>query len=238
MAEAEALALAARIGALVEPVFAGLEALGEEVRACRVRAKACVERDLAPLEGAVAARMRAHPSAVGMGYVAAPGVVAGQERFMAWWQRAGDDLARLRLNFDPASVDVYDYLDMEWYRSAERGGARNAFGPYVDYSGSGQYVVTASVPVLVDGEFVGVAGADLAMDRVERRLVEALRGCDVEAVLVNDESRVLAANTSRWVWGARITPPVKGRDGFEEVVAVPGGPGWVVAVTGAALSEG
>lgn len=228
--------LAVAVGRLVEPLFAALEDLAADVVACRRAARRgqCTERDLGPLERVITAGMGAHPSMVGMGYVAAPGVVGDQQRYLLWWARAGEELARLRLNFDAASVDVYDYLDMEWYRCAERGGARNAFGPYVDYSGSGQYVITASVPVVDGSTFLGVAGADLAMSALERPLIAVLRTSPTEVVLVNDEPRVLAANTPRWVLGARLRTPAPGRDGFVEVAEVPGGPGWLVATTGVA----
>ena len=88
----------------------------------------------------------------GMGFVAAPFVVEGRERYMAWWQRHNERVARLRLNFDPTSIDVYDYLQMDWYQLAQRGQARVAYGPYVDYSGSDMYTITATVPVVADGD--------------------------------------------------------------------------------------
>lgn len=229
--------LAEAVGALVAPVFASLEVLAGEVLACRRRApgSGCTERDLVPLERAIAPRLAAHPAVLGMGYVAAPWAVEGQERYLLWWQRTGEDLARLRLNFDPSSVDVYDYLQMEWYRAAASGGVRNAFGPYVDYSGSGSYVVTASVPAVdAEGTFVGVAGADISMAHLESRLIAILRTVPVETVVMNDEARVLAANTARWVVGARLSTLASegSRDGFVQEVAVPGGFGWRVATTG------
>lgn len=226
--------LAAAVEALIGPVFDSLEVLAEEVVACRRGhdTAPCTERSLSRLESVIAPRLAAHPSLAGMGYVAAPGVVAGQDRYLLWWQRSGDDLARLRLNFDPSSIDVYDYLQMEWFQEAQAGGTRNAFGPYVDYSGSGLYVVTASVPVVIGRTFLGVAGADIVMAHVERRLIAILRTCPTEAVVVNRERRVLAANTARWVVGARLSRVPRAGDGeFAEVAAVPDGPGWLVAVS-------
>ncbi|MFN8193429.1 MAG: cache domain-containing protein [Nocardioidaceae bacterium] len=224
--------LAAAVQAMIEPVFASLEDLAGEVVSCRRDAPGpSTERSFAPLEAAIAPRLAAHPALAGMGYVAAPGVVAGQDRFLIWWQRSGDDLARLRLNFDPSSVDVYDYLQMEWFQEAQAGGARNAFGPYVDYSGSGLYVVTASVPVVADDSFLGVTGADIVMAELERRVIAILRTSGVEAVAVNGERRVVAANTSRWVVGERLAqPPARGDGVFTDVAEVPRGLGWCIAV--------
>jgi hypothetical protein len=170
-----------------------------------------------------------------MGFIAAPSVVEGRERYLLWFQRHGERVARLRLNFDPASVDVYDYLQMDWYQFALRGQARVAYGPYVDYSGSDMYTITATIPVLADGIFLGVAGADLVVAEVEHRLLAALRQSPQDAVVVSTERRVITANTSRWMVGARLpSMPTAGRSAdptaFREVVEMPLGTGWVLAV--------
>ncbi|HQR26947.1 MAG TPA: cache domain-containing protein [Nocardioides sp.] len=231
--------LAAGVAALVTPIYDTLEALASEVLSCRRAAGdgPCTERSLAPLEKAIAPRLAAHPSLAGMGFVAAPGVIGGLERYLLWWQRSGEDLARLRLNLETTSVDVYDYLQMEWFQVARDHGGRAAFGPYVDYAGSGLYVVTASVPVVLDGSFLGVAGADIEMAQLERRLIAVLRTSPLEALVVGGERRVLASNTPRWVVGSRLGgPPRPGELGTTEVVEVPEGPGWQVVLTDVAVA--
>ncbi len=170
-----------------------------------------------------------------MGFVAAPFVVDGRERYMAWWQRINDRATRLRLNFDPTSIDVYDYLQMDWYQLAQRGQARVAYGPYVDYSGSDMYTLTVAVPIVVDGTFLGLAGADLVVGEVERRLLEALRQTTADAVVVNTERRVIAANTPRWIVGSRLAAmpsagPASDPIAFREVAEMPLGTGWTLAI--------
>ena len=119
-------------------------------RAAGPRAGPCAERSLSPLERPIPTRLDAHRAVVGMGYVAAPGVVAGPGPVPAVVAAArADDLARLRLNFDPASVDVYDYLEMEWFRDAERAGPTTPSARTSTTPAPGRYVVTASVPVVV-----------------------------------------------------------------------------------------
>ncbi len=225
--------LAVAVSALTAPVFVALEEVAAEVGECRGKARdnRLLERDLGALEHSIAPRLAAQPILAGMGYVAAPGVVGELERYMMWWQRSGDELARLRLNFDPSSIDVYDYLQMEWFQSAHDRGERAAFGPYVDYSGSGLYVLTVSVPVTDDGVFLGVAGADVEMAHLERLLVSVLRTSRAEVVVVNSERRVLAVNTARWVVGERLPGiPVAMEGEFAEAAHVPGGTGWIVGV--------
>lgn len=155
------------------------------------------------------------------------------ERYMAWWQRhhSRDAVAP---ELDPRSVDVYDYLQMDWFQLAQGGQARVAYGPYVDYSGSDMYTITATIPVVADGAFLGVAGADLVVGEIEHRLLEVLRGTSADAVVVNTERRVIAANTPRWIVGSRLPalPQVGAddQDEFADVAELPLGTGWVVAV--------
>lgn len=227
-------ALAAELSAVLEPAFQRLESLATTVTETHPVSGGWTERQLAPVAEEAARLIGEDEIAVGFGYVAAPGDVDGKDRYLAWWQRNRGRISRLRLNFDPTSIDVYDYLEMEWFRLAQQGRRRVAYGPYVDYSGSELYIVTATVPVHVDGRFVGVAGADLVVAEIERRLVAVLQSATVDAVVVSGERRVLAANTPRWVVGARL-PQMPGEersaDGeFPLVAELAVGIGWVVAL--------
>jgi len=224
-----AAALAREAAEVVEPAYQRLADIAATVAASRSR-RPWSESDLAAVRELIVQLVMEDEITVGLGFIAAPGVVEDRERYLMWWERQGDRISRLRLNFDPSSIDVYDYLQMEWFQLARSGQDRVAFGPYVDYSGSGLYIVTATVPVRVDGTFVGVAGADLLASELERRLVAVLRRSPREAVLVGPERRVVAANTPRWVVGTRVPePPAVGAE-FSEVEEVPNGTGWLLAV--------
>jgi hypothetical protein len=185
------------------------------------------------------------PGADGAGVVAAPGVVAGKQRHLEWWQRtsAGDGaregFARIRLNLDPESVDLYDYLDMDWFTVPRKLGRRHVYGPYVDYSGADRYVLTLTVPVFGDGvpgegpggrEFLGIAGTDIRMSHLEPELLAILRDVPVPAVLVTGERRVVAANTPRWIPGTRLDwLPAPGDGTFAAVTEVGADSGWLLA---------
>lgn len=223
--------LAQDVAALVEPIYASLEEVAGRVEQVGSAGGGLSEAALQPTADLLVSLVAAEPMVVGMGFVADAGAVSGHERFMSWWQQApGERVARLRLNFDPSSVDVYDYLQMEWFQQARAGRRRVVYGPYVDYSGSELYVLTMTVPVHVDQRFLGVVGADLSVNEVERRLVSVLRRVSREAVLVSAERRVLAANSPRWVVGNRFTElPAVGEE-FCRVDEVPNGTGWRVAV--------
>lgn len=220
----------------LEPVYAELTAIAREVLRCRPPRAAFTEAHFTGLQRMVADLLAAESRVWGMGYVAAPGVVDGLERYLAWWQRQKGRVSRLRLNFDPNSVDVYDYLQMDWYQLPLHGQARVAYGPYVDYSGSDMYTITATVPVVAaDGTFLGVAGADLVVGEVEQGLLEVLSRAECDAVVVSTERRVIAANTPRWIVGSRLSamPEVGSAtdpDAFRDVAELPLGTGWVLAL--------
>lgn len=234
---ATAARLAEQAAQRLEPVYELLGRIAAEVLRSRPPRAPLTETHLSALHRMLSETIADEPLAWGAGYVAAPGVVDGLERYLAWWQRHHARVTRLRLNFDAGSVDVYDYLQMDWFQLAQRGRARVADGPYVDYSGSDMYTITATIPVLAAGDdhgagaFLGVAGADLVVGEIERRLLDVLRGSAADAVIVNAERRVIAANTPRWIVGSRLPAlPRTGADGYREVAELPLGIGWLVAV--------
>jgi hypothetical protein len=176
--------------------------------------------------------------------VAARGVVGGKDRHLEWWQRTahGDGgtagFARIRLNLDPESVDLYDYLDMDWFTVPRREKRRYVYGPYVDFSGADSYVLAMTVPVFDPGgardapaaEFLGVAGADLRMSHLEPELLAVLRSIPAPAVLVTAERRVIAANTPRWISGTRLDRlPAPGDQLFAAVTPIGADSGWLLA---------
>ncbi len=227
--------LAAQASQTLEPIYELLGRIAEEILRSRPPRAALTEAHFSGLQRLLADLLEDERGVWGMGFIAAPLVVDGMERYMAWWQRHNDRVARLRLNFDPTSIDVYDYLQMDWYQLAERGQARVAYGPYVDYSGSDMYTITATVPVVADGTFLGVAGADLVVGEVERRLLEVLRQTAEDALVVSAERRVIAANTPRWFVGSRLPAmpaagPAADPSAFREVAEMPLGIGWVLAI--------
>lgn len=232
---AQARRLADEASRALEPIYELLAGIAEDVLRSRPPRAALTEAHFRGLQRRLADLLQEERAVWGMGYIAAPFVVDGKERFLAWWQRHNDRVARLRLNFDPTSIDVYDYLQMDWYRLAQSGHARVAYGPYVDYSGSDMYTITATIPIIAEGAFLGVAGADLVVGEVERHLLEVLRQADDDAVVVNTERRVIAASSARWIVGSRMPAmPVAGPSAepsaFREVAEMPLGTGWVLAI--------
>ncbi len=211
-----------------------LEAVAAEVRTAYARSASDVGALAEPELGAVRALcerwLRSDDVAWGYGYVAAPGVVEDLDRFLFWFQRHGEGVRRLLLNFDPADVDVYDYLEMEWFTRARDGSGPAVFGPYVDYSGSDQFVLTMASPIVVGDRFLGVAGTDLLTERLEATVLPIITAVGAPVVVVDRERRVVLSNTPRWIPGDRLARhPLADLGSYDRVAEPMPGFGWAIA---------
>lgn len=237
-------ATAGRLRAALEEIFARIAPIGAAFAAQR-RACLAADSELTPdrltgVREVIWRQLSLLPAADGAGVVAAPGVVAGRERHLEWWQRAavGDDgpdrYSRIRLNLDPESVDLYDYLGMDWFTVPRNEGRRYVYGPFIDFSGADRSILAMTIPVpdLADGQFLGVAGADIRMSHLEPALLAILRALPAPVVLVTAERRVVAANTPRWIPGTRLNRlPRVGQDEFGAVTAIGADSGWLLAAS-------
>jgi hypothetical protein len=238
---------AGRVRAALEEMFRRITPIGAafaaQRRACLAAGTELTPDRLTGVREIIWRQLGLLPAADGAGIVAAPGVVAGRERHLEWWQRnaAGDDASdgysRIRLNLDPESIDLYDYLDMDWFTVPRAEGRRYVYGPYIDFSGADRSILAMTIPVLDPaagergaGEFLGVAGSDIRMSHLEPALLAILRALAAPAVLVNAERRVLAANTPRWIPGTRLDRlPRPGEAGFTAVTEIGADSGWLLA---------
>ena len=243
--------------AALEEMFARITPIGAafaaQRRACLTAGTELTPDRLSGLREITWRQLSLLPAADGAGIVAAPGVVAGRERHLEWWQRTAagdggpDGYSRIRLNLDPESVDLYDYLDMDWFTVPRAEGRRYVYGPFIDFSGADRSILAMTIPVLDPGvggasgagegsgnasgtgEFLGVAGADIRMSHLEPALLALLRALAGPAVLVTAERRVVAANTPRWIPGTRLDQlPCPGEDGFTAVEEIAADSGWLL----------
>jgi hypothetical protein len=219
---ADRLDAAAR-GALAE-VLRALAAPRRAVDACaeafgRIRAGAAAggrelrREDLALLAPLLREALASLPAGVdGTGVVTAPGLVAGESLWLEWWRRGADGAPEaLRAALHPDDPAYFDYPAAEWFRVPRDRGIPWIAGPFVDRGGTNRHLCTLSVPVSgEDGEFLGIAGADLRVGYVERLARRALPRTDDCALLVNREARVLASDDPRWPAGALLAAPAAG----------------------------
>lgn len=139
----------------------------------------------------------------GIGFVAAPGLLADAPWYLEWWQ---DDPAgppvQLVKDLDPAGSAFYDYTHWDWYAGPASGVERTVCGPFVDYLCTDEYGFTFSVPVLVGGAFIGVAAADVLVRSFETAVTPALREISAPAFMTNGSGRIVVSNTARWLTGS------------------------------------
>ncbi|MET0783195.1 MAG: hypothetical protein ABWX76_05895 [Leifsonia flava] len=189
---------------------------------------------------------RAGSLVVGAGFVAAPDFLPDAPWHLAWWLGEGNGFGsdsgsgaggrrasgrnavrRLEAVEDPASDSFRDHTTLEWWRIPERTGRRHITGPYVDYLCTDDYTLTITDPVFVDGQLVGVVGADVYVTDAERVLLPALRRIGGDASLVNASGRIVVSTDPRLATGALLRDPAV-TDAVRDVapgasVVLPGG---------------
>jgi hypothetical protein len=187
---------------LTDQVFEALE----EVRDATVglaedAADRLVSTDLAKLRPLLLRHLGA--TIVGLGFIAAPGLLPDAPWFLEWWQHdpAGPP-THFVTDLDPASSAFYDYTHWDWFSRPQNGVDRSICGPYVDYLCTDEYSLTFSAPVIAGGAFIGVAAADVFVSTFEATVRPALMELPVAAFLTNSAGRVVASNTTKYLTGS------------------------------------
>ena len=196
------------VAEMVDGVFIEAQSMRRELADCfhRFDADAPTTRDVAAIQPRLVTALRNGGGLLkGAGVVLAPGVLMDARLWIDWWALDGTgEIGPAVFDFDEDSLDFYDYTCADWYLAPRNGSRRSLVGPYVDFNGINDYIVTATVPVIVDGRFVGVAGADLSVDELERRLIVANRRFHAELVVVNASDRIVASTSPRHVVGSLL----------------------------------
>ncbi len=132
----------------------------------------------------------------GVGVMAEVGVVPDHLYWMNWWLRsASGPIEETGHVMDPSRDDFYDYELREFMDGPRQHRRPWASGPYVDYGGVDDYTITAAVPAVHEGVFVGIAAADILVADLERYLAPGLAACRGTCLLVNAENRVIVSNS-------------------------------------------
>ena len=195
------------VGQVFDSVLRSIEGLSaqvvEVVRAASGRGARPARDELAPVRREVFRILREHaPLVTGSGFVAAPDLLSDAPLWLEWWQAGeGGDPERLVVDLDPASRGFYDYTGRPWFTVPDRTRGPNMHGPYVDYHGTDQYILTMSTPVLEGGTFLGITGADLYLRTVEKTVLPLL---PPGAILLNAQGRVIISRSARHVTGALL----------------------------------
>ncbi|MEZ0577438.1 cache domain-containing protein [Nocardioides sp. MH1] len=142
----------------------------------------------------------------GAGYVAAVGYLADEPWWLEWFTQGEDGRShRMVCQTDPDGVGFFDYEFLTWYVVPRDTGRRHVTGPYIDYLCTDDYNMTYTAPVLVDGRFAGVAGADIGVQTAEKLLLPTLRVAGRPLAVVNEQGRIVASNSGRHLCGDLVT---------------------------------
>ena len=138
---------------------------------------------------------------IGAGFVATPGYLDDSHWHLAWWLGnantfgIGSDapsVRRLEAVEDENSESFRDYTALEWWRVPSLTRTPHITGPYVDYLCTDEYTLTLTAPVEHDGAMIGVVGADLYVDAIERALLPRVRAIG-GATILNASRRVVVS---------------------------------------------
>ncbi|PXX96684.1 methyl-accepting chemotaxis protein [Halomonas sp. LBP4] len=127
----------------------------------------------------------------------------GSGRFMPWWYRTGEgDLEVLPLgdSMENEARNAQGIRKGEYYLCPRETRRTCIIDPhYYDYGGERLLVTSFNVPILVDGEFRGIAGVDLDVDFLQGMLDEANQGLygGVGEMDLIASRGVVAASTAR-----------------------------------------
>lgn len=158
-------------------------------------------------------RMRGHSTAFlaehalidGCGLIFSRAALGTENGQLEWWVREDDArFARYSFGVNPSGDRFYDYEQLEWFTRAYESGNQSLAGPYIDYLGVEDYIVTVTTPIHVAGTRVGVAGMDIQMTDLETTLVPMLRRLDHDTAILNQHGSILIGSSGRFLSGDRM----------------------------------
>lgn len=189
--------LAQLVGDVLHGTFEWCAELGSRLReVCAATAEPGTD-DLAGLWQPIFDRLAAEPGLLaGTGVVLSDRVLADRAHWLEWWQAGSDGEPQfLQVDHDPGSVGFYDFAAAPWFAGPRDSGRPVAVGPYVDWAGTDEYMITLAVPVHAGGDFLGVAAADLRAGAFERLLLSRFGPAAPPAALLTCTGRVITSNT-------------------------------------------
>jgi hypothetical protein len=172
------------------------------------------------LEGLSRSFLSDHPFVAGAGAIFSSDVIEQRQGVLEWWTRTPNGGSeKLVIDLTPGGERFYDYEKLPFFSTAATTGKQTMWGPYLDYLGADDYVLTHSAPFFVDGRFMGVAGCDLRVQELETVLMPILLRIPGHAALLNASGRVIIGNSGRYLVGERVKPDAAGKARVE--LAVP-----------------
>lgn len=189
-------------------MYDDLTALADNTEKSIVRARgkrsSLAEKDLKAVQTAADTFLGKHNTPVAAGIIIRPGIV-GDEGDIEWWKRGESGVStRVLFTLTPQTAGFYDFETLEWFRNVIETGRPTLTGPYLDYAGMDEYILTMTVPFRVEGDILGAAGCDIELRSLESALMPILRRLDADAALVSQHGRIVLGNSGRFLVGNRV----------------------------------
>lgn len=131
-------------------------------------------------------------------------VEAGGRAIEWWFRKESGAIGKLAADLTPGSNRYYDYENMPFFSTAASTGEQTLWGPYIDFLGFEEYILTFTAPFSLHGNFTGVTGCDIRIKDLEPLIMPSLRVIPGDAALVNASNRVILGNSGRYLVGERI----------------------------------
>lgn len=146
----------------------------------------------------------------GAGIAYAPGSLPEAPHWLEWWRDQPNGEPRfVTHDFNPDSLNYYDYTTREWFTLPVSAGHPVTVGPYVDLGGINVNIVTLCVPAPTP-QGIHVLGCDLTLATLERVFLRALQLRDPAVVLMGPNGRVISSNNARIASGTLLFPEDEG----------------------------
>lgn len=190
-------------------VYADLRLLAKAsdraLREARGRRGRLLDRDLRSVKPVATGFLDRHSIPEAAGIVLGSGTVDPDRGSVEWWKRTGEHATqRVIFNLTPTAAGFYDFESLDWFSSVIATAEPTISGPYLDYAGMDQYILTLMVPFTLDGELVGTAGCDIEVRALETAIIPMLRSIRADAALVSARDRVIVGNSGRFLVGNRV----------------------------------
>ncbi|MBN8900176.1 MAG: HAMP domain-containing protein, partial [Rhodospirillales bacterium] len=152
-------------------------------------------------------------------------------RFLSYWTR--DDKGHVALQplveYDSAERHPNGVVKGGWYLGPRAGNGESILDPlpYI-VQGKNVYLATMSVPIMVGGKFLGVAGADFDLDSVQKlaeRVAQGVYDGKSKVTIVSNMGLVVASNERPDLVGQRFD--VLDPHAEEDLARIKAGQAWV-----------
>ena len=143
-------------------------------------------------------------------------------RFSPYWNRAPDGklAAEATIGIEDATPGPTGVRAGEWYLRPRELKRECVIDPYpYEVQGRTVWMTTVAVPILLDGAFVGMAGVDIPLDRVQAFVEAAVKEGNVQA-LISSPRGILAATAGLAAKPGDHIRVVHGNDFEEDLAAV------------------